>query len=272
MNTDDLSYDQQAEAFDIRAGLSDAIAQRVADAVLRRGLRGGAGCVLEIGAGTGEVGRWLCKPDRRYVAIDSSSAMLERFRSRLSGGASAELICADANDAWPVDSDAVSLIFGSRVFHLLRVEHVLREALRVAHQPGAALLLGRVKRARDSVRTLMRKRMRELLIEHGVEPRPTERNRSQLLEQSLALGGEPVEVFEAARWQAKHRPIDSILAWRGKDSMGGIVPSAEVKDRVLTRLAQWATETFGDADKEFPTEEQYVIEGTYLKKNGGRIT
>ena len=271
METGNLSYDQQARGFDARAGLSDSIAREVAETVLRCGVRDSRGSVLEIGVGTGEIGRWLCLRDRRYIGIDSSSAMLDEFRARMPDTELAKLICADANEPWPVDTDSVRLIFGSRVFHLLNVEHVLAEISRVIDRQGATLLLGKVLRCKDSIKALMRNKMRELLLEHGAEPRQADEKRRQLLEQSLTLGGIRVEPLEAASWQARNRPVDSIQAWRNKRSMGGITPSAEIKEDILARLAKWAAETFGDLEREFVTEEKYVLEGTRFSAHDGNL-
>ena len=155
---------------------------------------------------------------------------------------------------------------------MLDVEHVIGEVSRVYDRRGATLLLGRVRRNKDSMKVQMRNKMRELLVEEGAEPRPAERNRQQLLELCLAGGGRRVEPLEAARWQTRHRPIDSIEAWRDKQSMAGITPPADTKEMVLTRLAEWAAETFGDLEAEFVSEERYVVEGTRFSASTGDLT
>ena len=78
-------------------------------------------------------------------------------------------------------------------FHLLNIDHVVREAQRIAHTDGATLFMGKVKRRKDSVKTLTRDKMRELLEENGLEPRPADKRRRQLIEQCVAAGGEVLE-------------------------------------------------------------------------------
>ena len=131
--------------------------------------------------------------------------------------------------------------------------------------------MGKVRRNKDSMKVQMRNKMRELLVEQGAEPHQAHRNRRQLLELSLTMGGTPVEPLEAARWQTRNRPIDSIEAWRNKQSMAGIAPPPEIKEKVLSRLAKWAAETFGDLDTEFVTVEKYVLEGTRFSALGGDL-
>ena len=268
MENGSVSYDEQAGTFDARAGLSDSIAKEIASSVLRIGLGAGGGDVLDIGAGTGEIGRWLCSPDRGYVGLDSSAAMLDEFRARLAGTTRASLVCSDANSAWPVPSASVALVFGSRVFHLLEVDHVAAETFRVASADGAVLLMGRVKRRKDSVRNRMRARMRELLVDGGERPRDSEGKRSALVERCIELGAERIERIEAARWPARHRPIESIDSWRGKDSMGGIVPPGRTKAEVLDELTRWAESEFGDIQREIETQESYMIEGIRISGQG----
>jgi len=62
---------------------------------LARGLTGRR--ILELGAGTGQLGRLLLGPAQRYDGIDISPAMLERFRSSVTPWPShATLRSADA--------------------------------------------------------------------------------------------------------------------------------------------------------------------------------
>lgn len=260
MDPETLSYDEQAKDFDERVGLSEQAARQVAEAVLERGLSDPASRVLEIGAGTGELGLWLGTA-HAYTGIDTSQAMLDEFHKRLSRTAGHKLICADANGPWPAESGTVGLVFGSRVFHLLDVGHVAEEFLRVATPSGATLLTGKVKREKDSVKTLMRKKMRALLSDEGYTPRESERRREELFKRIVGRGGRPMAQLEAATWPTAHRPIDSINGWRGKASMGGVTPTRAVKESVLSKLTEWATATFGDLETALSTQETYIIEG-----------
>jgi len=265
-----FSFDEQAASFDARAGLSNAVAREVASAVVELGRVREGDSLVEIGAGTGELGCWLSRPGIHYYGIDSSLAMLEKFRSRLDPSASAKLICVNADLEWPIENGRARLIFGSRVFHLLNPRHVVQESWRVAHPDGATLLMGKVKRSRDSIKFQIREKMRELLEEHRIPPRASDRQRRQLLEHAAAEGGEIIESVDVAAWNARPRPIDSIQSWRDKESMGGIIPPKEIKTKILRELEEWANKMFGDLRGEFPTEEKYVLEG--IRISGRRRT
>jgi len=257
------SFDEQAASFDSRTGLSQSVAARIANTVLELGDLADAARMLEIGAGTGEIGVHLAAGVSEYLGIDSSDAMLDRFRARLEAVTGAKLLCADANTTWPVDGGSVGLIFGSRVFHLLDAERVALEVLRVADPRAAVFLSGRVEREDDSVRARMRRRMRQLLTDHGFSPRPANRLRGNLLK-TLATHGTVLEPVIASSWQQGSRPADSVRNWMSKASMGGMVPPAAVKAAIGDELLVWARHEFGDPEREIVSTERYILEGVRL--------
>src|SRR2546429_2176449 len=108
-------FDRQASSFDRHAGLPMAAQHAVADALVRMAALGPADLVVEIGAGTGQIGRALCAMPVRYLGVDLSSPMLARFAdwSRRHGCAAA-LAVADANRWWPLRDGSAKAIFGSR--------------------------------------------------------------------------------------------------------------------------------------------------------------
>lgn len=263
---DHISFEKQAPLFEARAGLDDAVERAVADAVLRLGRLAADDSLLEIGAGTGEIGRFLAAAAPRYIGLDSSPAMLAEFTPRLPEGADATLIEADADRAWPLEDDAVALIFGSRVFHLLDGEHLVTEARRVGRRSGFLLLAGRIRRADDAPKELARQKMRALLEARGEAPRPTERRRRKLWDRAAELGGVPIAPVAAARWPVTATVADAVAGWRAKDSLGGVTPPAAVRAAVLDELDRWADD-LGAAGR-ITSEETYILEGVRFAAEG----
>lgn len=242
IDRDHLSFERQAPLFAARTELDDAVELGAADAVLQLGGLAADDLLQEIGAGTGEIGRFLAAAPPRCIGLDSSPAMLAEFTPRLPEGADAMLIEADANRTWPLDDNAAALILGSRVFHLLDGDHLLAEARRVGRHCRFLLLADRVRRAHDALKDPARQKMRALLEAHGETPRSTERRRRALWDRAAELAGAPITPVAAARWPVTATVADAVAAWRAEDSLGGVTPPAAVRPAVLDELDRWAEE------------------------------
>lgn len=261
--TASVSFDSQAGDFDLRAGLPDGAAERIAAAVAELAPDGG-GVLLDIGAGTGQIGThlaaaWRSRPRGLYVAIDVSAPMLTAFRRRLGADAEAALVRANAATRWPVASGSVDLVFSSRAAHLLPPDALVRETLRVAAPGGALAVFGGVRSEPDSLRAEVRREMRRLLAEAGYEPRRAGESRRAIAGALAACGGEVLPVSTAASWSAVHRAGDALAAWRAKPGLGGRAVPPEVQETVLRRLDEWIRKRYGSLDVERDATERYEL-------------
>ena len=257
-------FDGQAEFFERRAGLPEDSCHDIAKAVLEIGEIGPADLLVEVGAGTGQLGRWFGAP-LRYVGLDLSAGMLNEFsRDSDSDPANRLLIQADANATWPLADGVVRVIFSSRTMHLLDQEHVAREFLRVASSAGATLILGRVEREPESVRARMSKEMNERLRAHGFSGRRGERQNRKLFEFCSGSGAVSLEPLPVASWRTIASPRQSLDSWRSKKGLGGLPVPDKIRAEVLRELEGWAEEEFGGLNREFESEETYVLKSLRL--------
>lgn len=263
MTENRTSFDQQAHAFDKRTGLTDPVARQVAETICELAESDQSARILEVGAGTGEIGVHLAARSDAYIGIDESQGMLDHFKQRMDPKAPVHLVCQDANRRWPVEAQWANIIFGSRVFHLLQSNHLLEEILRTARSEECTFLLGRVERDKESVKSQMRTKMRQLLEERGQAPRRSNRRLKKLVT-ALNKYGARVEPTVAATWEMTSNPADSIRGWADKNTMGGIVPAEKDKQLVLKELREWAAEHFGGLDITIASRERYVLEGVRL--------
>ncbi|HZF11048.1 MAG TPA: class I SAM-dependent methyltransferase [Thermoanaerobaculia bacterium] len=217
--------------------------------------------VLEIGAGTGTIGRWFLDAPARYVGLDLSRGMLEVFR-HLPGSAGAGLVQADGARPWPLPDGAARLVFSSRAIHLLPLEHVVSEVLRVLAKEGGALVLGWIERPPENVKARMSKQMRQLMRARGFSPRTSGSRR--LLEAFRERGATELPRRAIVRWPVRPSPRESLERWRGKIGLGGSVLPTGMQEQVLGDLEAWAAATFGDLDRMQASEEAYVLEGVRL--------
>ncbi len=267
-STSAVSFDGQALDFDQRAGLPEGVAPQIA-AALAELVPPGSGVILDVGAGTGQIGEHLvrvrgARRQSRYVGMDVSGPMLAVFRRKLGTGVA--LVRADAGAPWPIASGGVKLVFLSRAAHLLPPAVLVEETLRVASPEGALAVFGGVRSDPESLRALLRREMRRLLAEHGVEARRANDSQHRLAEDLAARGGEVLPVQAASSWSVVHRAGDSLAAWRAKSGLGGRAVSPEVQERVLSSLEDWIRERYGSLDVARDATERYELAAVRLPK------
>ncbi|HEX6903390.1 MAG TPA: class I SAM-dependent methyltransferase [Thermoanaerobaculia bacterium] len=258
-----VSFDGQAPDFDLRAGLPAGVAQRVA-AALAELAPAGDGVILDLGAGTGQIGEHLAGGRSRYLGIDVSGPMLAVFRRKLGARAHGALVRADGGVPWPIASGRVKLVFSSRAAHLLPPAVLVEETLRVASPAGALAVFGGVRSEPDSLRAVLRREMRRLLAEHGVEARRAGDAQGRLAGALAERGGEVLPVRTAASWTVVHRAGDALAAWRAKSGLGGRAVTPEVQDSVLHELESWIRERYGSLDVARDATERYELTAVRL--------
>ena len=253
------SFDAQAAEFDRRAGFPEGECRAIAAAVLRLAGAGPGDRVVEIGAGTGMIGRWFpAGSHAAYIGLDVSLGMLAAFRRRSPG---APLVQADGARDWPLPDGCARAIFSSRAIHLLPLELVAREVFRVG-MPGAVCVLGWVERQPESIKKRMSREMQRRLRERGF---PARSMGSRRVLQALREGGaRDLDKVVVASWPVRHTPRQSLDDWRSKEGLGGIVLPPGVQDEVLRGLEAWAEETFGGLDAGLESQDAYVLEGVRL--------
>jgi len=222
------------------------------------------GLLLDIGAGTGEIGSEIVRLGARYVGLDLSLPMLRVFqRGQGSISSPVSLVVADANAPWPIADRCVKAIFGSRSLHLLSLERLIEEAFRVLGSDGAMLVVGRVRRDSQGVKAKMRREMLRLLGASRAASSGGDPSR-QLIEALVQRGAAAFAPLVAARWTTAHSPADSLASWRSKPGLAGATVPEPFKAEVLSKLEQWAVDQFKSLDSRFQSTEEYVLEGARL--------
>lgn len=252
-------FDDQAAAFERRAGLPADYCRDIATTIVEIGRVKQGDLILEVGPGTGQIAQWF-QHSFRYLGFDLSSGMLREAQRRVCLNVeNRSLIQADASASWPLTTARARVIFSSRALHLLDHEHVAFEVFRVASEDGATLIFGRVERQRDSVRARMAKEMIERLRRRGFEGRRGEQQNQKVVDSCCRRGAEPLEIRHVAKWTVATSPRQSVDSWRCLTGLGGIRIPAETRAEILNELERWAEEEFGGLDREVESEESYVL-------------
>ena len=264
-NTMTRTFDEQAASFDQRAGLPASVSDSIAREFLLLAQAGPGDVVLEVGAGTGQIGVVLCQHPLHYVGFDASAAMLDVFRRRCSGNARpVSLIEADGNNPWPAGDGSVRAVFSSRTVHLLDAGHVVVEFFRIASPTGATLVLGRLQREKQSLRARIRREMRDRLRQLGYGSDEGHQKEREVMDACVRRGASPIAQRVVATWPVQCSAAQVLASWREKRSLAGLDVPADVKETVLSQLVVWATNAFGSLEATQSAEETYVLEGVRL--------
>lgn len=251
-------FDGQAATYDRRTGLPVEYCRAIADAVIEIGRMAPGDLILEVGPGTGLISQWFVAPVR-YVGIDKSAGMLRQFQIRTGGASDRALVLTDANRSWPLAPGVARVIFSSRAMHHLDEEHAASEIFRVAAPGGATLILGRIEREPESVKSRMAREMNDRLRLHGYEGRRGEKRNRKLFDSCLRRGGQMMEPVTVATWKETASPRQSLDSWRSTGGLAGVPVPSETKERILAELGAWAEEAFGGLDEQFESEETYIL-------------
>jgi SAM-dependent methyltransferase len=252
------TFDEQAPHYDARVGLPEPVAAAVASEIVASADLQTDDLVLELGAGTGEIGTHLARLPVRYVGIDNSAPMLQFFRQKL-GTRPATLLLADAGQGWPLDDNAAVAVFASRVIHLLDAEHVARETARVC-RPGGWLMLGRVLRDEDGVKERLRRRRLQLLRQAGVGALRGREGAGRVVEQCLLVGGQSMGRRVVAEWSEATTPAEVIAGWASLTRMGSVAVEPALHQQILAELEVWARQEFGALDHPEVGRERYALD------------
>lgn len=264
-DSDASRFDEQAAVYDRRAGIPEPQRAKIAQAFVELVGASPGDVLVELGAGTGQLGVCFAVLGLRYIGLDASSAMLEQFeRRRATTRGEIELICADVNRRWPIA--AARFVFSSRAAHLFDAEHVVAELERVARVPGAALVLGRIEREPQGLRSVLRREMRERLRARGFAPNDGNRRQRELLDVLVDRGAHRIGPRQVASWTSQSSAGRVLEDWRDKPGLGGLTLPGEVRDAVLAEVEAFALSRYGSLERVEPVEERYVLEGVHLEK------
>jgi ubiquinone/menaquinone biosynthesis C-methylase UbiE len=237
-------YDATAASFERHRALPEGVAEAVRSAVLAALATPSRPCLLDLGAGTGRIGRPFVEAEDDYVGVDLSFGMLSEFRRRIARrNARPRLVQADGRRLPFKDAtfDAVMLI---QVLSRIRSwQRLLDEASRVLRSTGA-LVLGRTVAPVDGVDAAMKQRLRALLDEMGVDAGETSaRQDAGRYLNSIATS---VDRRDAATWTSARSPRMFLERHRGGASFSAL--PAPIRERALGGLADWAVAAFGSLD------------------------
>jgi demethylmenaquinone methyltransferase/2-methoxy-6-polyprenyl-1,4-benzoquinol methylase len=233
------AFDATAPRFDRHRALPEGVPQAIRAAVLAAtGVPSPR--LLDLGAGTGRIGRPFVAAGDDYVGIDLSLGMLREFAGHVAPPP--PLAQADG-ERLPFGDSMFDAVLMVQVFGGMRGwRRVLAEARRLL-RPRGVLLIGRVVAPADGLDTRLKQRLVALLAERHVAI--DRKNVRDDVERSLA-GTATRRTVTVATWTAERTPRRYLDRQRTSARLAAL-PAAVAED-VLATLADWAISTFGGLD------------------------
>jgi SAM-dependent methyltransferase len=259
------AYDAAAAGFDRHRALPDGVPDAIRAAILAAFDAHAHPRLLDLGAGTGRIGRPFAAAGDDYVGVDLSLGMLREFTVRAGeDGRPPRLVRADGERLPFADAtfDVVMLI--QVVGAVRRWRRLLDEARRVLRATGA-LITGRTVAPAEGVDAQMKRRLAALLGEMSLTPDGNARDDVRRVLESAAHGN--IHVFAAA-WDAERTPGGFLERHRTGARFSALPPN--VKDEALRRLAAWAEQRFGSLDAVFSERHMFELQIYKFQPEVGR--
>jgi len=209
--------------------------------------------VLDLGAGTGRIGKAFVEANDSYIGLDSSLAMLREFQ-------------AHSHSACLLQSDGRLLPFADGSFDVVLLMQVLSgaedsqalllEVRRVLH-PHGVVIVGHTVTPPSGVDAQLKKKLSEILREIGVawhEPQKARRQSLAWLESSAARSSQ----VRAASWVAERTPREFLV--RHKSGARFAALPAAIQEEALQKLSIWAEASFGALDTAYSEEHWFELE------------
>lgn len=239
----------------LRAEVSEAIRYTIWTAIRPSG----PAWALEVGAGTGRIGRAFVAAGDFYVGLDTSFAMLREFS--LNSKSSTR-----SKSCFLVQADGACLPFRSRAFDVVLLIQVLSgtddwrtildETLRVL-RPGGSIVVGRTVSPESGIDAQLKHRLKLILEEMQVawhQPRESRRQALSLLSSSAVHHLR----LEAAQWDVQ-TTVGEFLLRRRTGARFAALPFL-LQEEALKKLRSWAETTFGSTETTFQERRSFELD------------
>ena len=253
MTSASSTFDSSAATFDRYRVLPTGVPEAIRTAVWKSVRNLGQARVLDLGAGTGRIGKAFVEANDAYAGVDASLAMLREFRKY---GPAAALIQADG----------ACLPFKSHIFDLVMLMQVLSGAqdwqgllseVRRVLQPAGTVVIGHTTNPPDGVDAQLKRQLRTILEGMDIawhEPNRARKQSLAWLESSATRRAQTT----AATWRAERTPREFLI--RHRTGARFIALPLAVQEQALQRLSTWAENTFGSLDARHTEEFSFELD------------
>jgi len=246
------AFDHTASQFEHYRALPVGVPESIRRAIKESTKARQSARILDLGAGSGRIGRTFVDAGDSYVGVDFSSSMLGEFRARDSA---APLIQADGGNL-PFPDGSFDLVLLMQVLSGAdNWRSLVSEAVRVL-VPGGFIVVGKTVIPPAGVDTRMKKQLKLVLQEMGAPTHDPQKSHEESLEWLRAASTRRIHVT-AASWTALRTPKEFLDRHRTAARFSSLPPA--VQEEALKRVAAWAERTFGSLNKVFTEQHTYEL-------------
>ena len=259
-------FDPVASSFDRHRALPDEVALEIRRTILATVNVPGRPRLLDLGAGTGRLGRSFVHAGDDYVAADLSLGMLREFMRKADDHHCGTPWLVQANgEQLPFRDGSFDAVMLVQIFGGMRGwRRLVGEVRRVLRQSGV-LLMGRWLIPPDGIDEQMKQRVQVLFAEMSLSLKLQSRreNAQRWLEATAAQSTRII----AATWRTSRTPRD-FLDRRSSGAQFSMLP-ATVKTEILEELSAWAAKSFGSLDAVFTEKHEFELRAFKFEDAGG---
>lgn len=247
------TFDSTASTFERHRSFPKGVPEAIRSAIWSAVGLSAPARVLDIGAGTGRIGRAFVAAGDAYFGVDTSLAMLQEFST-------------DSSNCTVTQADGSHLPFADGSFDVVLLMQVLSgasdwkgivsEARRVVRS-GGCVVVGHTINPESGIDAQLKRHLKDILEEMHVDSFRPEQSKRQALEWLDAAAVHHVHVVVAS-WNAIATP-EAFLERHPTGAKFAALP-APVQERALDKLRTWAKVRFGSLDTEFDETRSFEID------------
>jgi ubiquinone/menaquinone biosynthesis C-methylase UbiE len=250
------AYDTTAASFERYRALPSSLVEAIRSAIWSVARLPERARVLDVGAGTGRIGKAFLAAGDFYVGVDSSHAMLQEFSTKPEFRESKSCLLAQAEGRHlPFQNASFDLVLLMQVLSAAGNWREMLDECRRVLRPGGIIAVGHRRSPDSGVDAQLKRQLVAILEEMQVpwhQPRESRRQALAWLESASVRHW----YRDAASWKVT-TSAEEFLSRHRTGARFAALPLS-VQQEALAKLRAWAETTFGSVNASF--EEQHSFE------------
>ncbi|MBZ5524345.1 MAG: class I SAM-dependent methyltransferase [Acidobacteriia bacterium] len=249
-------FDAGAAQFDRHRAFPEGVPEAIRRAVWAASPPQAGARVLDLGAGTGRIGRAFVTSRDEYFGVDLSLGMLREFQVSAGQEGKCRLVQADGCQLPFLDHSFGIVMLMQVLSGANDWQPILSEACRVV-RPGGVIIAGHTAMPPEGIDKQLKRRLSEILAESGNAPHGGSRRRNDALEWLDLRALHHVHRI-AASWNASRTPRQFLERHRTGAKFSAL--PAGIQAPAMEQLSAWAENSFGSLDTIFPEQHAFELE------------